>query len=130
TPPAVVPLARDCAAVLAGVVGLVAPRGLDRELVAGEGDVLGLDPGALVGVLAALGVVPAILDGGEVVRIRDRFGVLVADDDAPAVEDAVAEGVAGRVDVVESAALAEARPLRVLPRDERILDAVWVAQAV
>ena len=61
-----------------------------------------LDPGALVGVLAALGVVPAVLDREEVVRVGDRLGVLVADDDALAVEDAVAERVARRVDVVHA----------------------------
>src|SRR5205814_1936277 len=121
---------RDGAAVLAGVERFVAPRRLDRELVPAQLDVLHLDPRALVGVLAGLIVVPAVLDGEEVVRIGHCLGVLVADDDAPAVEDPVPEGVAVRVDDVHAASLAESGPVRVLPRDERVLDAVWVAQPV
>src|SRR5438105_6809392 len=80
-------LARDCAAVLAGVEGFVAPGRLDGELVPAERDVLGVVPGAFVGVLVRLIVVPAVLDREEVVRVGDGFGVLVADDDAPTVED-------------------------------------------
>src|SRR5204862_2792101 len=84
-------LTRDRAAVLAGVEGLVAPGWLDGELVSAQRDVLGVVPGALVRVLARRRVVPAVLDGEEVVRIGHRLRVLVADDDAVAVEDAVAE---------------------------------------
>src|SRR5581483_10423415 len=77
--------ARDRAAVLAGVERLVAPHRLHGEQVLAELDVLRLDPGALVAVLAPGGVVPAVLVGEEVVRIGHGLGVLVAGDDAVAV---------------------------------------------
>src|SRR2546421_104936 len=94
--PLTVSLARDGAAVLAGVEGLVAPGRLDRELVPGKRDVLRVVPGALVRVFAGRVVVPAVLNREEVVRVRDRLGVLVADHDAVAVENAVSEGVTRR----------------------------------
>src|ERR1051326_1469612 len=123
-------LPRDRAAVLARVERLVAPRGLYGELVAGERDVLQLEPRALVAVLARLRVVPPVLDAEEVVRVGDRLGVLVAGDDRPAVEDAVAERVARAVHTVHPAALAEPGPVRVLPRDERVLEPVRVPEPV
>src|SRR5436305_12455708 len=52
--------ARDGAAVLTGVEGVVAPGRLHRELVAGERDVLRLDLRALGAVLARLVVVPTV----------------------------------------------------------------------
>jgi len=54
-----------------------------------HGDVGQIGPGALVAVLTPLDVVPAVLIAREVVRIGNRLGILVADDDAVSVEDAV-----------------------------------------
>jgi len=34
-------------------------------------------PGAFVAILAALRVVPAVLNAGKIIRVGDRFGVLV-----------------------------------------------------
>src|SRR5207248_9318052 len=112
-------LARNRAAVLAGVEGLVRPRRLDGVLVPRERDVLEVVPGALVGVLTRRRVVPAVLDREEVVRIGDGLGVLVADDDRVAVEDAVPEGVRRRIDAVGPAAADH--PVHVQVREERVL---------
>lgn len=88
-----------------------------------ERDVLRLDQGALVGVLAAGGVVPAVLVRGEVVWVGDRLGVLVTNDDAVAVEDPVAERVARRVDkVLATTVRSEGRPVLVLER----MNAYWI----
>src|SRR5207245_1873096 len=75
-------LARDHAAVLAGVVGLAAPERLDGELVPAQRDVLGVGPGVLVAVLRRRGVALAVLDGdalvalggGDVVMMYVAFG--------------------------------------------------------
>src|SRR4051812_16489928 len=99
--------------------------------MAGERDVLRLDPGALVGVLAAGRVVPAVLIREEVVRIGDSFRVFMPYYDAVAVEDAVAERVALRVDEVLAAPVApERRPVLVLERNERILDPERISETV
>jgi predicted O-methyltransferase YrrM len=49
-------------------------------------------------------VIPTIPEGREVVRVGDRFGVVVTDDDAVTIQHAVAERVGSRVDVVHPAA--------------------------
>src|ERR1700730_8483917 len=102
--------ARDLAAVLARAECLVGPERLHREGVRRKRDVLGVVPGALVAVLRTLGIVPAVLVREEVVRIGDRFRVLMPGDDAVAVEHAVTEGVALGVDVVHPAAPAADAP--------------------
>jgi hypothetical protein len=77
------------------VVRPVAPQRLDGEGgVVDHGNVGQIRPRALVAGLAALGVVPAILHGSEVVGIGDGFGVLMTDDDTVTVENSVSEAVA------------------------------------
>src|SRR5690349_11402088 len=114
-----VDLVRRRATVAARVEVAVAPVRLHREIVGAELRVLQLRPRALVGVLRRCRVVPPILDGEEVVRIGDGLLVLVADDDAPRVEDPVPVAVGLRVDRMQAAALADSGPLRVLPREDR-----------
>src|SRR3954464_8709559 len=127
-----VSLATLDAAVPGRVEGLIAPHWLHGERVAAERDVLRVRrPGALVAVLAPLRVEPAVLPRRDVVGIGHGLRVLVAGDDRPAVEDAVAECVRGGVDEVHAApGRADARPVRVLPGDEGVLDAVRVAEPV
>src|ERR1700674_3146727 len=69
-------------------------------------NVLAALPGALVAVLAGLNVIPAVLRTHLVVRIGNRLSVLVARDDAVAVEIPVAEGVVLRVDRIGAASRA------------------------
>src|SRR5690348_17013130 len=109
-------LAPDDAAVAGRVEGLVAPERLHRERVRSERDVLRVQPRTLVAVLTARCVVPAVLVAQEVVRVGDGLSVLVTGDDRVAVEDAVAERIAGRVDVVHPATRrADAGPVLVQP---------------
>jgi hypothetical protein len=67
---------------------LVAPERLhSEEGVAVHRHVAQVGPGVLVAGLVPLDVVLAILHHGEVVRIADRLGIFVPDDDAVAIED-------------------------------------------
>src|SRR6059036_1210218 len=96
-------LPRDDAAAAAAIEVLVAPHRLHGVDMRAERDVLRVHPRALVAVFAPLRVVPAVLDRGEVVGIGDGLGVLVAGDDGPAVEDAVAESIARCIHVMHAA---------------------------
>src|SRR6202007_381396 len=94
-------------------------------------DIRQIGPGAFVAGLVALRVVPAVLYGGEVVGIGDRFGVLMANDDAVAVKDPVAEAVADYIHRIHPAAtLSQSRPVCIEEGNERILQPVGIAQAI
>src|SRR5712691_2597338 len=96
-------LTRDGAGALAAV-GFVAPHRLNGVRLARQGNVLQAGPGALIAVFAGGGVVPAVLEAGQVARVGDRLGVLVAGDDAVAVQVAVPKRVVGLVDRIPAAA--------------------------
>src|SRR5229473_538892 len=98
-------LAGDGAGSLAAV-GFVAPHRLNGVRLAREGDVLQARPGALVAVFAGGRVVPTILEASQVARIGNRLGVLVAGDDAVAIQVAMAKRVVLLVDRIRAAARA------------------------
>src|SRR5438045_6421369 len=70
-------------------VRLVAPQGLEGEVLGAERDVLQPGPGTLVAVLTGRSIVPAVLHAVVIVRVRDGLFDLVHRHDAVAVEVAV-----------------------------------------
>src|SRR6266851_6720649 len=123
---------RSHTTIAGDVESLVAPQRLHRERsVIIHGNIRETRPRAFVAVFASLRVVPTVLNGGKIVRVGDRFGVLVSGDNAVAVEDTVAKAIAGYVHGIHSAAAgAEARPDHIEKWDKGILQAVRIAEAV
>src|SRR3954447_9702260 len=85
-------------AATGAVVGLVAPHRLDGPVLRAYPQVLLMEVGALVAVLAGLVVVPAVLDHRLVVGVGYSLFELVASGEGVAVKVAVAERIVLLVD--------------------------------